>query len=77
MLGSKLNSRKIKEQYVNVVYKVLDLKRNSITLVKHLTDRYELIEELEVPDGEDVDDFLQNELESVDLGDMCERRTRY
>lgn len=54
-----------------------DLKRDQITLVKYLTDRYELIEEIEVPDGEDIDDFLQNELESVDLGDMCERRTRY
>ena len=62
---------------MNTSYKVRDLKRDQITLVKYLTDRYELIEEIEVPDGEDIDDFLQNELESVDLGDMCERRTRY
>lgn len=62
---------------MNTIYKVRDLKRDQITLVKYLTDRYELIEEIEVPDGEDIDDFLQNELESVDLGDMCERRTRY
>lgn len=62
---------------MSTIYKVHDLKRDQITLVKYLTDRYELIEEIEVPDGEDIDDFLQNELESVDLGDMCERRTRY
>lgn len=62
---------------MNTIYKVRDLNRDQITLVKYLTDRYELIEEIEVPDGEDIDDFLQNELESVDLGDMCERRTRY
>lgn len=59
------------------VYKVLDLKRDQVTLVKYLSKRYELIEEIEVPEGEDIDEFLQNELESVDLGDMCERRTRY
>ncbi len=62
---------------MNTIYKVRDLKRDQVTLVKYLTYRYELIEEIEVPDGEDIDDFLQNELESVDLGDMCERRTRY
>lgn len=59
------------------VYKVFDLKRQQVTLVKYMTSRYELIEEIEVPEDEDIDEFLQNELESVDLGDMCERHTRY
>ena len=59
------------------MYKVFDLKRQQVTLVKYMSSQYELIEEIEVPEDEDIDEFLQNELESVDLGDMCERRTRY
>lgn len=62
---------------MQIIYKVLDLKNDRVTLVKYLSKRYELIEEIEVPEDEDIDEFLQNELESVDLGDMCERRTRY
>lgn len=62
---------------MDVIYKVLDLKRQEVTLVKYLSSRYELIEEVEVPEGEDIDEFLQCQKEEVFLGDMCESRTRY
>ena len=57
------------------VYKVR-FKNGDIGLVKYL-GKHELIEEVEVPEGEDVDDFLYVQRNEVYLGDMCERKTRF
>lgn len=61
----------------DVIYKVR-LDNGKIT-VSHYFDkkRHEIIEELEVPDGEDPEDYAQLLREEVFLGDMCESKTRY
>lgn len=59
----------------DVVYKVR-FSNGDIGLVKYLA-KHELIEEIEVPEDEDIDDFLYTQKNEVYLGDMCERRTRF
>lgn len=58
-----------------VVYKVR-FSNGDIGLVKYLGN-HELIEEVEVPEGEDVDDFLYVQRNEVYLGSFCERKTRF
>lgn len=60
------------------IYKVLDINAGVITLVLELDEHnHEVIEELEVPEGEDPYDYLTLMLDEVHLGTMCEQRRRY
>lgn len=59
----------------DVVYKVR-FSNGDIGLVKYL-GKHEFIEEIEVPEGEDVDDFLYVQRNEVYLGSFCERKTRF
>lgn len=59
---------------------IFKVRTNSgaITLVPYLDDsKHELIEEIDVPEDEDPEEYCQLLLEEVDLGSMCETRTRY
>lgn len=58
-----------------IVYKVR-FSNGDIGLVKYL-GKHELIEEVEVPEDEDVDDFLYVQRNEVYLGSFCERKTRF
>ena len=61
----------------DVVYKVR-LDNDTITISHYFNKKkHELIEELDVPDGEDPEDYAQLLREEVFLGDMCESKTRY
>lgn len=60
-----------------VVYKVR-LDNGNITVSHYFSKKlHEFIEEIEVPDGEDPEEYAQLLREEVFLGDMCESKTRY
>ena len=61
----------------DVVYKVR-LDNDTITVSHYFSKtKHELIEEVEVPEGEDPEEYAHLLKEEVFLGDMCESRTRY
>lgn len=60
-----------------VVYKVR-LDNGTVTVSHYFSkSKHELIEEMEVPEGEDPEEYAQLLREEVFLGDMCESKTRY
>jgi hypothetical protein len=62
----------------SVIYKMYNPSKDSYFLSAYCNEKkYELIEEIEVPDGEDPEEYAQQLMSEVDLGDMCEQRTKY
>lgn len=62
---------------MTVIFKVFN-SEGQITLTPYFDEsKHEFIEEVEVPEDEDPEEYCQLLLEEVDLGSMCERRTRY
>lgn len=60
------------------VYKVYNFRRDTIDFVAKVNDKtHEVIEEIEVPDNEDIRDFLDVLRNEVYLGDSCETAVRY
>lgn len=60
-----------------MIYKLYNPKTDSIFLSLYNNKKYELIEELEVPEDEEPSDYLLQLRTEVDLGSQCERKTRY
>lgn len=52
-------------------------KTEEIFLSLYASKKYEVIEEIDVPEDEDPEDYLLQLRTEVDLGEMCERSTRY
>lgn len=61
----------------SVIYKMYNPRTEEIFLSLYASKKYEVIEEIEVPEDEDPEDYLLQLRTEVDLGDMCERATRY
>jgi hypothetical protein len=60
-----------------VIYKMYNPRTEEIFLSLYNSKKYEVIEELEVPEDEEPEDYLLQLRTEVDLGEMCERSTRY
>lgn len=60
-----------------MIYKLYNPKTDSIFLSLYNNKKYELIEELEVPEDEEPSDYLELLLTEVDLGSMCEQKTKF
>lgn len=59
------------------IYKLYNPRTEEFSLSTMPSKHLEIVEEFEVPDGEDAEEYLEQLLLEVDLGDMCERRTKY
>ena len=60
-----------------VIYKMYNPKTEEIFLSLYASKKYEVIEEIEVPEDEEAEDYLLQLRTEVDLGEMCEQSTRY
>ena len=52
-------------------------KTEEVYLSLYPNKKHEVVEELEVPEDEEPEDYLEQLKTEVYLGDMCESRTRY
>lgn len=60
-----------------VIYKMQNTRTGEIFLSLYKSKKHDFIEEIEVPDGEEPEDYLEELRLEVDLGEMCETRTKY